>query len=386
MNICHIITRLIIGGAQENTLLSCLGLHEHGHQVTLIIGPETGPEGSLLDEARAGGYRVEIVPTLCRAVRPFTDWRAQRDLTRVLQALRPDIVHTHSSKAGVLGRLAARAAGVPGIVHTIHGMSFNRTQTPLVQWMYRGLERYCAGFTQRIVSVADAMSAQAVAAGIAGPDKFTTVYSGMRTERFAPDRYDRSAVRRTWGASGDDIVVGAVARLFDNKGYDALIPAMADAVRDHPRLRFVWVGDGPRRGDYERRLSELGLRERVHLTGLIPPEQVPRMLAGMDMLVHASQWEGLPRVAVQALLMRVPVVSFAIDGAPEVVIPNQTGELVPLNNVAGLAQAIRTLADNPDRRASYGQTGRELCLQRFDWRTMVAQLEAMYMQLLPAKA
>jgi glycosyltransferase involved in cell wall biosynthesis len=381
MNICHIITRLIIGGAQENTLLTCRGLQERGHEVTLITGPETGPEGSLLDEAHAGGYRVEIVPTLRRAVRPLTDWRARRDLARLLAALRPEVVHTHSSKAGILGRLAARGADVPIIVHTIHGMSFNRTQPAPLRLAYRCLEKHCARFTDRLVSVADAMAAQALAAGIGRAEKYVTVYSGMRTDRFTPEQYDRQAVRRTWGAGDDEVVVGTIARLFDNKGYEQLIPAMAETVRKNPRLRFVWVGDGARRADYERQLADLGLRPRVHLTGLIPPDQVPAVLAGMDLLVHASQWEGLPRAAVQALLMRVPVVSFDIDGAPEVVIPEHTGILVPLNDVPGLARAIVSLAGNQDQRTRFGQAGRELCLQRFDWRTMVEQLEQLYVSL-----
>ena len=381
MNICHIITRLIIGGAQENTLLTCLGLHERGHQVTLLTGPETGPEGSLLEEAAAGGYSVHVIPTLRRAVRPIMDWRARRDLAQALSALNPEVVHTHSSKAGILGRLAARDVGVPTIVHTIHGMSFNRTQSPLVRGLYRRFERHCARFTDRLVTVADAMSSQAAAAGMAEPEKFTTIYSGMRTERFTPEQYDRPAARRSWGAGDDEVVVGTIARLFDNKGYEQLIPAMAEAIRYAPGLRFVWVGDGPGRDEYESRLSQLRLRDRVYMTGLIPPEEVPAVLAGVDVLVHASQWEGLPRAAVQALLMRVPVISFDIDGAPEVVIPGQTGELVPLNDVASLTRQIVALAADPARRARYGQAGRELCLQRFDWRTMVVQLEHLYQKL-----
>jgi glycosyltransferase involved in cell wall biosynthesis len=324
---------------------------------------------------------VEVIASLRRAVRPFTDLRARRDLCRILTAIRPTIVHTHSSKAGVLGRIAARDVGIPAIVHTIHGLSFNRTQSAPVRFLYRGLERYCARFTDCLVSVADAMSAQAVAAGIAEPDKFTTIYSGMRTELFSLERFDRQAIRRSWGVGEDEVVIGTVARLFRNKGYEQLIPAMAAAVRQDPRLRFVWVGGGAQRDEYVRQLDTLGLLPRVVLTGLVPPEQVPQMLAGMDLLVHASQWEGLPRVAVQALLMGVPVISFDIDGAPEVVIPDQTGMLVPLNDVTGLAKAMVTLAGDPALRARFGRAGRELCLRRFDWHVMVEQLERLYSNL-----
>src|SRR5690606_30081824 len=169
MKIVHVITRLIVGGAQENTLLSCEGLHERGHDVSLVIGPEAGPEGSLTGVAQAGGYSVEVVPALQRAVRPLLDYRALVHLTEYRRAYHPHVVHTHSSKAGILGRIAARDAGVPVIVHTIHGSSFNRTQPWPVRKLYAALEWYCAEFTDRIVSVADAMSQQAIAAGVAAP-------------------------------------------------------------------------------------------------------------------------------------------------------------------------------------------------------------------------
>src|SRR5687768_1644140 len=149
MNICHVITRLIIGGAQENTLLTCEGLHARGHRVSLITGSECGPEGSLLDEARSAGYDVHILPSLKRSVHPLQDMRARKDLTALIRRITPDVVHTHSSKAGILARLAARDANVPIIVHTIHGSSFNRTQSWLIQRLYRGLEKYCATFTDK---------------------------------------------------------------------------------------------------------------------------------------------------------------------------------------------------------------------------------------------
>ena len=144
MNICHVITRLIIGGAQENTLLTCRGLSERNHQVTLIAGPETGPEGSLWDEARDAGHELIQEDTLRRAVRPVCDMKAFRALRRRFVDIKPDIVHTHSSKAGIIGRAAAAAAGVPIVVHTIHGMSFNRTQRAPVRWFYKRLEKWAA--------------------------------------------------------------------------------------------------------------------------------------------------------------------------------------------------------------------------------------------------
>jgi len=203
----------------------------------------------------------------------------------------------------------------------------------------------------------------------------------MKTEWYDPDRYDRAAVRREWGFGDECVVVGSVARLFRNKGYEQLIPAIAEAAGRLGGLRFVWVGDGAQRADYERQLERLGIRPRVHLAGLVAPAEVARMIAGMDLLAHASQWEGLPRAAVQALLMAKPVISFDIDGAPEVVLPGETGMLVPLNDIDGLADAIVCLAGDAEMRDRLGQAGRRRCLDLFDRERMVEAIESLYKKL-----
>lgn len=407
VKICHIITRLIVGGAQENTLLTCRGLHERGHDVTLISGIETGPEGSLWSEAEAIGCRLVRLESLRRAIRPAADVRAIFDLTRILHELAPDVVHTHSSKAGILGRIAARrasgtsrrlkpvaqelagasrglekpaarGAGIPLIIHTIHGMSFNRTQPWSVRLGYRLLEKRVGRFTDCFICVADAMTRQAVEAGLAPRERFMTVRSGMETDRFFPDSSDRAAVRAEWGVADDHIVIGTIARLFANKGYDEIIaalPAIAEAI---PEARFVWVGDGKHREPYLRRVAGLGLSDRVVLTGLAPPSAIPRLLRGMDLLVHASRWEGLPRALPQALLTEVPAVSFDNDGAPEVVEDGATGRLVPYGDAAKLAETVIDLALYPDLRLAMGKEGRRRCLEEFDWRVMVERIEGLY--------
>lgn len=378
MHICHVITRLIVGGAQENTVLSCEGLRGLGHDVTLIAGPTIGAEGSLVERAKQGGYRYVELPELIRSVNPWYDARAMRMLAGLYRDLRPDVVHTHSSKAGIVGRFAAARARVPRVVHTIHGMSFNRTQPWAVQRLYRFLEARAARLSHAIVTVADAMIEQTVAGNVCRRSKLRTIYSGMEVERFTPTRYDRSAVRAGWGLADEHVVVGAVARLFRKKGYEQLLPIMAQAAARDARLRFVWVGDGAQRGEYEAQLEALGLRARTVLTGLVTPEQVPEMLAGFDVLAHASQWEGLPRAVVQALLMRVPAVAFAIDGTPEVVRDGETGRLVKLGDAAAFADAICALADDAALRVRMGAAGRALCLERFDCRVMVRQLDELY--------
>lgn len=381
MRIVHLITRLIVGGAQENTILSCEGLHAAGHEVFLLSGPTEGPEGSLLDRATSGGYAYELVHSLVRPVDPIRDLKALLALRKRFQELRPDVVHTHSSKAGVLGRLAAAAAKVPSIVHTIHGMSFNRTQPAAVRMTYALAERYCAGKCHALVTVADEMRRQALAAGIGRPQQFVTIRSGIELETFNPAVYDASALRAQGGIDDGEVVIGTVARLFANKGYEQLIEIMDIALRCERRLRFVWIGDGTGRAAYEDELVRRGLRDRVRMAGLVPPAEMPRYLSAIDVLAHTSQWEGLPRAVVQALLMEKPVVCFALDGAPEVVRPGQTGILVERGDLSAFAAALVALARDPDRRRQYGKQGRRDCLRTFDNRAMVEHLDALYRRL-----
>ncbi len=381
MKICHVITRLIIGGAQENTVLTCRGLVEKDHEVTLIAGPETGPEGSLWDQAKQTGCAIEQIDFLRRTISPLSDWRARRDLTALFKRIQPDVVHTHSSKAGIIGREAASLAGVSNIVHTIHGMSFNRTQPPFSRWLYRTLERRAARVTTAFVCVADAMTEQAVAAGLAPASSFITIRSGMEVDLFTPNPELRKSLRKKWGVSKDEVVVGTVARLFKNKGYEDIIQAIPQAVVGNKKLKFVWIGDGAYRQRYEQSLQAINLRNRVHLTGLVSPTEIPKLMNGFDMLVHASHWEGLPRTVVQASLTEVPAISYDNDGAPEVVIPNQTGVLVKCGQIDQLATAIIKLSLDPKQRLTLGRAARRKCLSDFDWRRMVDQLDQLYAKL-----
>lgn len=383
MRIAHVITRLIIGGAQENTILTCEGLRLRGHDVTLIAGPETGPEGSLWPAAEARCGRTIRLASMVRAVQPGRDWRCAHDLLRLFQQERYAVVHTHSSKAGILGRWAAHRAGVPLVVHTIHGMSFNRTQRPAVRAWYALLERRAARWTHAFISVADAMTEQAVAAGIAPRDRFTTIRSGMETDHFAPDAITRGELRRRWQVPAGAVVIGTVARLFRNKGYEHLLAALPRIVERCPNAFFVWVGDGAQREEYTAALEKLNIRSRVHLTGLVPPAEVPAILTGFDLLVHASAWEGLPRAIVQAALTEVPAVSFDNDGAPEAIDDGKTGLLAPLGDAAALADRVARLAGDAPARERMGRAARVKCMAAFDYRTMVARIEALYEAALP---
>lgn len=326
MRILHISTRLILGGSQENTVLSCEGQARLGHRVHLAFGPIHGPEGSLLDRVLAFNARcaegeetthdgravcpitTHVVPSLVREVAPRTDARCLDELRALVRTLLPDIVHTHSSKAGVLGRIAAwdvlrelRAgkspemrmrrhallarpeheaggaavvrgiAGNPiGVVHTIHGPPFmpvegallRRVKTRLVNAAYTLAEKHAAKRCHAIVSVADAMTRTFLGRGIGTPEMYRTVYSGMEIERFTNPALAamRQRIRGGLGITPGDTVIGTVARLAEHKGHDDLLTALAEVVRQRQDLKLLWVGDGWWRERLVRRAQSLGLR------------------------------------------------------------------------------------------------------------------------------
>jgi glycosyltransferase involved in cell wall biosynthesis len=378
VRIVHIITRLILGGAQENTLLTVEQQHQHGDQVTLITGPPLGPEGSLLERAYQKGLDVRLVDSMRRSVHPWRDWITYRKLVCLLRAMKPDVVHTHSSKAGILGRAAAAKAAVPAIVHTVHGSPFHRYERWWRNKMYIAAERWAARCTTTFICVSDAMTDQFVAAGIAPRDMFTTIYSGMEVDLFLNPPRSRQEVRRALGFSDSDIVIGKIARLFELKGHDDVIDAASTVVRQCPAVRFLFVGDGIWRERLAARIESAGLAQHFHFTGLVPPDQVCELIHAMDIVVHCSLREGLARVLPQALIAGKPVVSYDVDGAREVVLPERTGLLLPPRAIDQLAKALLRLAQDDDLRARWGAEGRRLFTDRFRHDRMVQQIRCVY--------
>lgn len=400
LKILHISTRLILGGSQENTVLSCEGQARLGHEVHLAFGPIYGPEGSMRPRIEAFNERAERegvqpitlheLPHMVRDLNPYKDhFCFHHDLKRLMREVRPDVVHTHSSKAGVLGRWAAWIAKPrPAVVHTIHGPPFmpveggilSRARIRLKNRVYTHAERFAAKRCHTIVSVADAMTEQFQARGIGAPGQYITVRSGMETEPFlsASPGESRDEVRAELGLGADDFIVGTVARLAQHKGHDDVLDALATDMRSHADWKLLWVGDGWWRDRLMQRVQSMGLTDRVVCTGLVPPERVPAMMRAMDVLAHPSYREGLPRTVPQALLCGVAPVAYDVDGTREACIDGRTGRLVPPGDTGALGDAIRELWERPDERARLAQQGRDECAERFSAETMVGALEDVY--------
>jgi glycosyltransferase involved in cell wall biosynthesis len=377
MRITHVITRLIIGGAQENTLSSVLGLRQKpGLEIKLVSGPTTGPEGSLesLDP------ELITIPNLVRPVHPYKDFLARQQLERLFRETRPDIVHTHSGKAGILGRLAAARAGVPIIVHTIHGPSFGNFQSAMTNFIFRAVERRAGRVTTHFVTVADAMTEQYLAAGIGRREQYSKIFSGFNLEPFLSAKND-PALRAKLGIASDDFVIGKIARLFKLKGHDDLFGVVPELVRRYPRIKFLLVGDGAWRTKFESKARALGLEKQFVFAGLIPPDEVPRYVGVMDALAHLSLREGLPRALPQALAAGKPVVAYDCDGAREVCLDDRTGFLLRPGDTGGLADRLSRLIVNASLRERLGESGREFVRKKFSVERMVDELHSLYLKL-----
>lgn len=386
IRVLHIITRMIVGGAQENTLLSVEGLNRMDeYEVTLVSGLDDGPEGDLLVRARET-TRLVILPELCRNINPLADLVALFKLVKLIRDGRYHIVHTHSSKAGVLGRIAATLAGTPIVVHTLHSLVFHDYQPWVVNRLWWAVKKACAPMTDHFISVSRIIVEKAVRAGIDRPEKFTTIYSGMELDWFLRSQVDGDSVRREFGLPLDAPVVGKIARLFPLKGHDELLDAASEIVRRCPEVRFFLVGDGILYDHLRERARRQGILDNFVFAGLIPRERIPEMLAAMDVLVHTSLREGLARVLPQALAMGKPCVSFDIDGAPEVVIPGETGYLVEPGDSVGLAESISRLVADPELRRQMGEAGRQVVDPAFRAETMVAEISEIYQMMLQRRA
>ena len=386
MRVTHIITRLVIGGAQENTLASIRGLRaKSGLTVKLIAGPTTGPEGSLENEARnifAEAPRNDflIVPELVRPVHPLKDFIALRKLEEILREQKPDIVHTHSGKAGILGRRAAKRAGVPIIIHHIHGPSFGPFQGALANFIFTTAEKHAAKVTDHFFCTAEAMTKLYLAAGIGQPEMFTRIFSGFNLEPFLHATND-TALRHKLGLAENHFIIGKIGRLFKLKGHADLLTAFVKVLRQVPHARLLFVGDGALRGDLENRVRALGLTGKVIFTGLVPPNDVARYAGIMDCLAHLSYREALSRALPQALAAGKPVVAYNFDGASEICQENKTGFIIRTGDTGAAADKLVKLAINPALRGELGRAGRAFVKEYFSVEKMVDNQYKVYKKL-----
>ncbi len=382
VRVLQVITRLIVGGAQETAILIAEMLDPMRFTADLVCGPQTGTEGSLIEDARGRGIHLLVEPTLVREVNPAKDLLALVRLVRLIRRGRYDIVHTHSSKAGILGRVAAWLAGTPVVVHTVHGWGHNDHQHPLVQRVYICLEKLALPITDRLIAVSPVNVEKGLRDGIGRAEDYVVIRSGIDLDRFGHPRVPRDRVRAALGLAADVPVVGSVTRLSPQKAPLDLVRAAAVVAQSVPEAAFIVVGDGPLRPELEALIAELGLGDRFVLTGL--RDDVPELMAAFDVFVLSSLWEGLPRVLPQAMAAGLPIVATAADGSAEAVHDGVNGRLTPPGDPEALARAIVELLRDPQQATRMGQAGLARASE-FGARRMVEQVTDLYEELMTRK-
>jgi glycosyltransferase involved in cell wall biosynthesis len=352
--VVHVITRLTVGGSSENTVSTIEALERVGYASTLVLGPESEPPS--IEDARRRGCRVVEIEGLVREISPARDVAAVLSLWRLFRRLRPAIVHTHTSKAGFVGRLAAWLAGVPAVIHQPHGHIFygywSRPRTAL----FVALERIAAHWTDTIVTLTPLEVHEHVERGIGRRPQYAVVPSGVPTAALRSAAPSRGEARARLGLPSGAYVVAGVGRFVPIKGFDLLVAALLDVVARVPRAHVLLIGDGGERGALEAQARALGVADRLHITGTVT--DVIGLLAAADVLAAPSRNEGMGRVLVEAMALGLPVVGARVGGIPDVIVDGECGLLVPPDDPAALAGALVELGRDAGRRAKLGAAAR----------------------------
>jgi glycosyltransferase involved in cell wall biosynthesis len=375
IRVLHVVTRMDVGGSTDDLTLLLTRLPAEEFASRLLSGPTLDPPAGFAETLSRAGVHWGQVRHLVRPVSPLADGRALRALRRAIRESRPDIVHTHTSKAGFLGRLAARWAGAPRILHTPHGHVFHGYFGTAATSAFVVLERWAARFTERIITLTDAEAAQHLAAGIGRPGQFVTIPSGVDLAALHAAAGSGPRFRDAIGAPAAAPLLGAVSRLVPIKGLHHLLAAMPEILRRLPAARLVIAGDGEERAALEAQAAAVGMIPRVHFLGF--RTDVAAILSALDVFVLPSLNEGLGKALVEAMALGVPVVATRVGGVPEVVEDGRQGILVPPADPAALAKAIVALLEDPARAASMGAAGRARA-PHFSAEVMLARHAALY--------
>ncbi|MBN2011723.1 glycosyltransferase family 4 protein [candidate division KSB1 bacterium] len=379
--VLHIITNLPIGGAQDNTLITVEGLNRDRYDVDLI----SASDGDWFQRANAiPNMRLLVVNELMRKINPVYDLIALIKIFRLMKKGNYDIVHTHSSKPGFLGRIASRLVGGAIVVHTIHGFPFHDFMHPIKRHFFILIERMVARLSDKLITVSKLNRQKAIQLRIAKHDKFVNIYSGIRFDKFENISVSRPAKCRELGIDPNSKIVGMVGRLSKQKSPHILINAIPSIIKKFPDTQFVIVGDGELRYDLEKLIKKLGLSERVHLLGY--RSDIPELVSIMDIFVLSSSWEGLGRSLTEAMYLGRAVVATRVEGVPEIVHHNKTGLLVPPQDVPAISNAIIDLLSHPEKAARLGERANARVAKDFCAQRMVDDIECLYEKLIEEHA
>jgi len=375
-----VITALGTGGATNVVLHIASYLNKHpDFDVQIITGPIPSGREDLTPLARKEGISTLLIPSLINQINPPVNLKAVVDLRRIMVQGKYDVVHTHSSVAGVAARFAAMTAGVPVTIHHVHGWALHEAMSSWKRTLYLNLERLSARFTNRIIAVSKTDIHKGLAHKICGEEKFSLIYNGIDLEKFRPVAVDRQALSEL-GLNPDHKIVGMIGRLDKQKNPLDFIKAASIVAKAYEEVQFLIVGDGPLRPDCERLIRELELDDKFILLGF--RDDVARILPTMTIVAMSSLWEGLPLVFLEAISVGKPIVANNVDGAKEIVINGETGFLVTPHKPSEMAERILYLLNNEEKCKEMGDIGLKRA-KYFSLQRMVREVESVYRELLP---
>jgi glycosyltransferase involved in cell wall biosynthesis len=387
IKVLRVIARLNVGGPALHVAYLTEGLADRGYETTLVAGTIARGEESMASVAEGRGARIETLEDLHRNISPLRDARAILRLARLIRRERPTILHTHTAKAGAVGRIAALLAGdarPPIVVHTFHGHVLRGYFSPLTTLGFRTLERWLAKITTSLVAVSPEVRDDLVRLGVAPASKFSVVRLGIElAERTGGDDASRRETRRLLGLDPDAFVVGWVGRMTAVKRTDDVVRALRGLIDLDVPTQLLLVGDGPDREHLERYARELGLVKRCLFLGY--QDDVARFYNAIDALVLPSVNEGTPVSVIEALAAGRPAVATRVGGVPDVIREGIDGFLVEVGDADGLAARLAELAADPERRAQMGSAGRERVLERYAVERLVDDVDRLYRSLLAAR-
>lgn len=381
IKVLEIITLFSIGGATETVVTMAEGLNKRGFLVDIATGPNIKSEGSMYEVAKKMGIKVYTFNHLVRKINFLIDFRVVIQLAAFIKKNRYEIVHTHSSKAGVLGRLAAVLAGAKVVIHTIHGLPFHRYQKRNVNRLFIFAEKLAACFCDKLIAVTHTIKEIVIEKKIAKENKVVVIRSAFNLDEFLYIKKSRDEIRKKYNFESDDIIIGKIARLSELKGHKYLFEAFVKVAEIVPNAKLLIVGNGELEADLKLFTKEAGLFDRVIFTGLVLPEDIPAIINSIDILVHSSLLEGLARVLPQSIMLCKPTISFDLDGAHEVIKDGINGYLIPPLDTKMMAERITELCLNPAKAKQFGEIGKRLVGDSFSDNKMIEEIFELYNNL-----
>ena len=385
IKVAHIITRIITGGAEENTLYTIEGLDKNKYDIDLIVGEEFRED--IYNNFENSDFCIIRLKGLKGKLNFLYDPIVLIKLINLFKKNHYDIVHTHLTKIGILGKIASRISGVPIIIHGLHGSAFQAFNSKLLNWTLIFFERITSKYTDAYISVSRILSEKYIKEGIGKRENHFTVYSGMNLDKFyySREKINRRKKLAELGISSDCFIIGNVATLEPRKGHKFLIDAFKKVIKKQKKkpIKLIIVSDGYERENLVNYVNKLNLKEKVLFTGY--REDIEELMAIMDVFVLTSLREGLPRVLVQAAAVGIPLIAFNVDGVPEIIRDGYNGFLVKPKGVEELADRITRYINNRELISLHGQRGREFVKGKWSIKDMVNKIDSIYQELIKEK-